>query len=700
MSSRLLGSRSRDTSNGYGIVYRSRNTRRDTRHSLFDVRAPALSILSRAEGLTDIYAKTKQQQLRTLGKVGSAGGTPVDKVGQETVFSKKPRTTPTILTGGLRVINTGTRSDLEISGAAVQNIHDFRSGLDITDSFVQNVHDLRSGLDVIDRSVQAIHSFEPGAAVTDCSVQTIHSVEPGADVTHRYVQTIHSVEPGADVTDSSVQAIHSIEPGADVTDNSVQTIHSIEPGADVTNISVQTINSFLSGVDVSNTCSSEQTIYSFQSDLPQRFDHNSNKPVLDVSRTRQTNGDILKISSIATARQTALVDADLASTSWIHHSRRALHNSLRPCGCNTSGQERHCYNKEKPFTSQFVFKKLFGPDFRVAKHYWHIEPPVLPPPCVKYKGKCDVFLNHIIGRGTFAEIAIATLHVDRQWRYVVLKEHYTDMVSKDHVFREAKMTMYLEPTGCVPVCYGLIQDGIGSHSVVLELVGTGSTLSDVLGKETLLKQHWLSIAWQLAEGLSKIHEMDILINDVKPDNVLVDLSSPVPVVKYCDFGCGSYRYGIVFTDPDMEQFVHLAPEVRAAGQTSKANDVYGLGRMLGQIVDVSGISAIVTPCQRCMDDNPDLRISAGEASAWLNAVHKEVEDTSDPYVSSGYGSASSSSYTSQSEHPTGRNCSNPSDTRHQINVSSLNILILLILMIVMALHPWVIGPCCYYKCCI
>ncbi|XP_067676409.1 uncharacterized protein [Haliotis asinina] len=605
-SSRLLGSRSRDTLDAQGIVYRSRNARRGRRHSLFDVPAPAFSILSRAEDLTCIYVQTRHQQLRILGKEGSAEGTPADNDGQETVLAKKLWTTPTILTGGLRVINTDTQSDLEISGAAVQSFHDFQSSLDVSDS----------------------------------SAQTTQSFEPGAEVTYRFVQTIHSSGNGADVTDSSVQ----------------------------------TTNSFLSGLDVLNNNSSAQTISSFQSDLRLIFDLNSSKPKLEVPRTRKTNGDISKRSSTVT--------------------RRTLHSSLRPCRCSTSGHEGHCYNKEKPFTSEFVFKKLFGPEFCVAKHYWHIQPPVLPPQCVRHKGKCDVLRNRIIGRGTFAEIAIATLLVDREWRYVVLKEHYTDMVSKDHVFREAKMTMYLEPTDCVPVCYGLVQDGIGSHSVVLELVGTGTTLSDVLVMETLLKQHWLSIARQLAEGLDKIHEMNILINDVKPDNVLVDLSSPAPVVKYCDFGCASYKYGIVFTDPDMDDFVHLAPEVRAGGDTSKANDVYGLGRMLGQIVGVSGISVIVPPSQRCMDDNPDLRISAGEASAWLNAVHKEVEDTSDPYASGGYLSTSSS-YTSQSEHPTGCHYWNPSDTRHQINGSCVNILILLILMIAVTLHSWVIGPCCY-----
>ncbi|XP_071112543.1 uncharacterized protein [Haliotis cracherodii] len=735
LSSRLLGVTSRNSCDIHGLFYRSRNTRRDRHYSktfLCNARTPEFSILSRAERLTEIYLLMKQHQLGTLGMEGqSTEGTAQNKA----VSLMKRKTSPSIQTESLEVKNTGSHSDLEISGAAVQTIesfrsglnvtdssvqtnHSFRSGLDVTDSSVQTIHSFRSGLDVTDSSVQTNHSFRSGLDVTDSSVQTIHSFRFGLDVTESSAQTIPSFQSGLDVTDSSVQANHSFRSGLDVTDSSVQTIHSFRSGLDVTESSAQTIPSFQSGLDVTDssvqanhsfrsgldvTDSSENIPHSFQSDLQQLLDAISNKQVSDVPQTlkdhlvqricvllihgKKSSGNILDRSLINSLKHN-------------NSSRTSLPNSASSCHTNTS---RHSFNKKEPFTSEFVFKKVFGPDFRVAKHYWHVQPPVLPPPCVKYKSKSGALSSNILGRGTFAEITVATLHVDGQSRHVVLKEHYIDMVSKDDVFREAKLTMYLEPTGYVPVCYGLVKDGIGGHSVVLELIGSGTTLGDVVGKVTLPLLHWLSIARQLAEGLTKIHEMDILINDVKPDNVLVDLTKPAPVLKYCDFGHGSYKYGIVFTDQNMEQFVHLAPEVRGGGQTSRANDVYGLGRLLGRIVDVSGISAIVPLCQRCKKENPDRRISAAEASAWLKSVHTEqVADTiasySDPHISSGYGSSPSSSYASLSVYSTSGDWWNSNYTWLGVNVSGANVLILLILLITMALHPWVIGPCCYSKC--
>ncbi|XP_046360768.2 uncharacterized protein LOC124138254 isoform X2 [Haliotis rufescens] len=707
LSSRLLGVRSRNSCDIHGLFYRSRNTRRDRHYSktfLFDARTPELSILSRAERLTEIFLQMKQHQLGTLGMEGqSTEGTAENKA----VSLKKRKTSPSIQTESLEVKNTGSHSDLEISGAAVQTIESFQSGLDLTDCSVQTNHSFRSGLDVTDSSVQTNNSFQSGQDVTDSSVQTNHSFRSGLDVTDSSVQTNHSFQSGQDVTDSSVQTNHSFRSGLDVTESSAQTIHSFKSGQDVTDSSVQTNHSFRSGLDVTEssaqtiqsfrsgldvTDSSENIPHSFQSDMQQLLDAIPNKQVPELPQTLKDHL-VQRICFL-------LIHGKKSSGNILD---RSLINSLKHNNSRTSLPNSASFNKKEPFTSEFVFKKVFGPDVRVAKHYWHVQPPVLPPPCVKYKSKSGVLSSNIIGRGTFAEITVATLHVDGQSRHVVLKEHYIDMVSKDDVFREAKLTMYLEPTGCVPVCYGLVKDGIGGHSVVLELIGSGTTLGDVVGKVTLPLLHWLSIARQLAEGLCKIHEMDILINDVKPDNVLVDLTKPAPVLKYCDFGHGSYKYGIVFTDQDMEQFVHLAPEVRAGGQTSRANDVYGLGRLLGRIVDVSGISAIVPLCQRCKNENPDRRISAAEASAWLKSFHKEqVADTtasySDPHISSGYGSSPSSSYASLSVCSTSGDWWDSNDTWLGVNVSGANVLILLILLITMALHPWVIGPCCYSKC--
>ncbi|XP_048237471.1 uncharacterized protein LOC124149148 [Haliotis rufescens] len=261
----------------------------------------------------------------------------------------------------------------------------------------------------------------------------------------------------------------------------------------------------------------------------------------------------------------------------------------------------------EPFPSEYVFKRVCGPSFSMSSEFWHIKIPTLPSHMVHYKVEPDGLTEIVIGSGSFGEVYAAILTVSPgQSRDVVVKQHFTDRTTQEAVANEAKITMYLESTGCVPICYGLLSDEEDGYSIVMEYVGSGQTLHNVMCESDMPRLHWLNIACQLVSGLKKIHKKDVLINDIKSDNVLVDMSGELPSVKFCDMGTASYKSAVTYRG-DMENCVHLAPEVCAHAKTTPACDVYSLGRVLNNIHGVSHISALLSLSDMCMAEDPAVR---------------------------------------------------------------------------------------------
>ncbi|XP_067657732.1 uncharacterized protein [Haliotis asinina] len=263
-----------------------------------------------------------------------------------------------------------------------------------------------------------------------------------------------------------------------------------------------------------------------------------------------------------------------------------------------------------PFPSEYVFKKVCGPSFNMSPDFRYITIPTLPSDMVNYQVETDGLNDKIIGTGCSGKVYAATLTLSpRQSREIAVKEMYMNMRSQRNIVNETRIALYLEPTGFVPICYGLVKDEKGGYSIAMELFGSGQTLRAIINtKKTLPKIHWLHIAYQLVDGLCKIHDKDVIINDIKPDNILVDLSGTRPKVKYCDMGSASYKIGVTFDQgQDMKNFIYIAPEVCAYAPTTKASDIYSLGKVFQNIHSCSQIHTMLVLYNMCSTKTPSDR---------------------------------------------------------------------------------------------
>ncbi|KAH9504376.1 hypothetical protein Btru_063443, partial [Bulinus truncatus] len=131
-----------------------------------------------------------------------------------------------------------------------------------------------------------------------------------------------------------------------------------------------------------------------------------------------------------------------------------------------------------------------------------------------------------IGRGSYGCVYLGLLDGIVE---VAIKDFY-ESSSWDLVIHEARMLMFLQDTGITPKFYGLrrrfdVSKQPSEYCIIMEYFGDGRTLFNVMSdKIALTRDAWLDIVGQLVAGLRLIHRKNILINDLKADNILIDLT--------------------------------------------------------------------------------------------------------------------------------------------------------------------------------
>ncbi|XP_064600829.1 uncharacterized protein LOC135467006 [Liolophura sinensis] len=230
----------------------------------------------------------------------------------------------------------------------------------------------------------------------------------------------------------------------------------------------------------------------------------------------------------------------------------------------------------------------------------------------------------VLGKGVYGFVIRGQLKEGNKLHDIVAKFFRADKNSLEAVLNEARILHFLGATGAVPRVYGILQsDQLSPRPILIqECFANGQDLYKFL-ESAPPKSAWITACIAATEGLLKIHAKGVLLNDIKPDNILIDEASNV---RYIDMGMATLNESFLYpTGPLLEKCHHLAPEIVRGEPTTKMSDIFSLGIVLqmigenGDVPDLLSISQLMT----CPD--PFLRCSLSNVITLLQSL--DCDDT-------------------------------------------------------------------------
>ena len=106
-------------------------------------------------------------------------------------------------------------------------------------------------------------------------------------------------------------------------------------------------------------------------------------------------------------------------------------------------------------------------------------------------------------------------------------------------------------------------------------------------RQVLNDDQWIQVIFNLTRALEDLHMVGIIHNDIKPDNVLVEITGSGGVkVAILDLGLARHT-GTVYGAPDNpDKYPWMGPEILNRGLCTSASDLYGLGYIIQEIQQV------------------------------------------------------------------------------------------------------------------
>ena len=271
-------------------------------------------------------------------------------------------------------------------------------------------------------------------------------------------------------------------------------------------------------------------------------------------------------------------------------------------------------------------------------------PEIIPYGCVEF-AKDSSSKPIKLGEGTYGVVMLGTLLLTGETVAIKLPKQRTAMVSQ--VICESLLMSKVKNTGSISELKGLcaLENSTTYLQVAMVTQFIGDPITHVTSdyrtflkkeeerlknkeKSMLSRIEWLFLLWKMAENLSAIHREQVVVNDIKSDNIMVKRENGKWTTKFIDLGIAGIQYidsqKPPLTNPFeiaayMLEHPHIAPEWVIHSRVTTQSDVYSLGRILR----VTGNSlsplrlGIIDLADRCQDVIPQNRPNASNVSISL-----------------------------------------------------------------------------------
>jgi len=187
----------------------------------------------------------------------------------------------------------------------------------------------------------------------------------------------------------------------------------------------------------------------------------------------------------------------------------------------------------------------------------------------------------LVGQGQFGRVYCATHR--KTGRLVALKELDRDRFSTHKFLRELRFLLSLQHPNIV-TCQAMEQTATGRY-LVMDYC-EGGTLRNLLDEDVQLHpMQSLKLIAQILSGLVHAHQRGIVHCDIKPENVLLQVSADGWIARISDFGIARLSQEIASQSgfSNTGSPAYMAPE-RFYGQYSVASDLYAVGILLFELL--------------------------------------------------------------------------------------------------------------------
>lgn len=202
-------------------------------------------------------------------------------------------------------------------------------------------------------------------------------------------------------------------------------------------------------------------------------------------------------------------------------------------------------------------------------------------------------VEECLGRGAMGEVYRATHTL--MAKTVAIKVLRPQLDRRDDLVerfrREAQAAAHIDhPNICAASDFGQMDDG--TFFLVIEYL-EGQTLEEYIADQAPISaDQTIEIATQIAAGLQRAHQLDVVHRDLKPENImLVAHKDGGERVKILDFGVARVRLTEQHENAQLTQAgtvwgtpTYMSPEQAAGGEVDGRSDLYSLGVILYEML--------------------------------------------------------------------------------------------------------------------